>query len=177
VTSPYKWYGPHSGVIWIEPSLLAELPVFKVRPSANSVPERFEAGMPNFEAIAGVEAAARFLLEEGMDQLAAAEAALFDPLVDGLRAIPGVRVWGETDPARRTPTAAFTVEGLAPAEVTKALAAEHIAAWDGHNYAIEVVRQLGLDTTGGVVRVGVSRYTSPAEAERLLDAVGRIATR
>ena len=49
--------------------------------------------------------------------------------------------------------------------------------WDGHNYAVEVVRQLGLDSTGGVVRAGVSRYTSPTEAERLLDAVGRMATR
>jgi cysteine desulfurase family protein (TIGR01976 family) len=174
-TSPYKWYGPHSGVIWIEPSLLAALPVFKVRPSSNVGPARFENGMPNFEAIAGVEAAARWLLEEDMDALAAAEAALFDPLLDGLRAIPGVRVWGEPDPARRTPTAAFTVDGRSPAEVSKALAAEHVAVWDGHNYAVEIVRQLGLDATGGVVRAGVSRYTSPADAERLLDAVGRIA--
>ena len=133
--------------------------------------------MPNFEALAGVEAAARFLVEEDMEALAAGEAALFDPLVDGLRAIPGVRVWGETDPAKRTPTAAFTVEGRSPAEVARALAAEHIAVWDGHNYAVEVVRQLGMDTTGGVVRAGVSRYTSPADAERLLDAVGRLAVR
>lgn len=175
VTSPYKWYGPHSGVIWIAPALLAELPVFKVRPSSDAVPERFETGMPNFEAIAGIEAAARFLLEEGMDALAAAEAELFDALVEGLRSIPGVRVWGETDPARRTPTAAFTVEGRSPAEVAAALAAEHIAVWDGHNYAVEVVRQLALDTTGGVVRAGASRYTSPTDAERLLDAVGRLA--
>ena len=176
-TSPYKWYGPHSGVMWIEPSLLAGLPVFKVRPAGNDGPSRFETGMPNYEALAGIEAAARFLLEEGMDQLAAAEAELFDPLVDGLAAIPGVRVWGEADPARRTPTAAFTVEGRFPAEVAKALAAERIAVWDGHNYAVEAVRQLALDGTGGVVRAGVSRYTSPADAERLLDAVGRLAVR
>lgn len=176
-TSPYKWYGPHSGVIWIEPSLLAELPVFKVRPSANEGPSRFETGMPNFEAIAGAEAAARFLLEEGIDNLTTYEVALFDPLVDGLRAIPGVRVWGEPDPGRRTPTAAFTVDGMSPAEVAKALAAEHIAVWDGHNYAVEVVRQLGLDTTGGVVRAGLSRYSNATEAERLLDAVGRLARR
>ena len=177
VTSPYKWYGPHSGVMWIEPSLLAELPVFKVRPAGNDGPSRFETGMPNFEALAGVEAAARFLLEEGMETLAAAERELFDPLVDGLRAIPGVRVFGEPDPRRRTPTAAFTVEGLTPAEVAKALAAVHIAVWDGHNYAVEAVRQLALDTTGGVVRAGLSRYTSADEAERLLDAVGRLAMR
>ncbi len=96
VTSPYKWYGPHSGVAWIEPGLLAELPVFKVRPSTDIGPSRFETGMPNFEAIAGVEAAARFLVEEGMDRLAAAEADLFDPMLEALRPIPGVRVYGET---------------------------------------------------------------------------------
>jgi cysteine desulfurase family protein (TIGR01976 family) len=175
VTSPYKWYGPHSGVIWIEPSLLAELPVFKVRPSADLGPSRFENGMPNFEAIAGVEAAARFLVEEDMDQLAAAEAALFDPMLDELRAIPGVQVYGEADPGRRTPTVAFTVAGHSPAAVAKALADEHLAVWDGHNYAVEVVRQLGLADTGGVVRAGLSRYTDDVEVRRLLDAVAHIA--
>ncbi len=56
VTSPYKWYAPHSGMLWMQPELLAALPVFKVRPSNDSGPSRFETGMPNFEGIAGVEA-------------------------------------------------------------------------------------------------------------------------
>ncbi|MEO6157274.1 MAG: aminotransferase class V-fold PLP-dependent enzyme, partial [Ilumatobacteraceae bacterium] len=132
-TSPYKWYGPHSGVIWIEPQLLDDLPLFKVRPAHDEGPERFETGMANFEAIAGIEAAARFLIEHGMTALATAERTLFAPLLSGLQAIDGVKVWGEQSLDRRTPTAAFTIEGISPADVTKVLAGEHIAVWDGHN--------------------------------------------
>lgn len=176
-TSPYKWYGPHSGVIWIEPTLLVELPVFKVRPAHDDGPERFETGMPNFEAIAGVEAAARFLIEEDMGHLAAAETTIFEPLLTGLQAITGVTVYGEPGLARRTPTAAFTIDGIAPSDVSRALATEHIAVWDGHNYAVEVVARLGLADRGGVVRAGVSRYTSAEDVARLLDVVQRLAGR
>jgi cysteine desulfurase family protein (TIGR01976 family) len=176
VSSPYKWYAPHSGALWVQPDLLDELPVFKVRPAHDHGPSRFETGMPNFEAIAGIDAAARFLLEEGMDQLAAAEVELFAPLLSGLRSIEGVRVYGIDGLEGRTPTAAFTVRGHAPAEVTKALASAKIAVWDGHNYAVEVVDQLGLAATGGVVRAGISRYLEPDDVQRLLAAVERLAT-
>ena len=80
-TSPYKWYGPHAGVLAIEPALLDSLPVAKVRPAADTGPRRFETGTPNFEGIAAVEAAARFLLEEGMDRIAAEEETVFAPLL------------------------------------------------------------------------------------------------
>ena len=177
VTSPYKWYAPHAGMLWMEPALLNSLPVFKVRPSYDEGPRRFETGMPNYEAIAGVDAAARFLLEEGMDRIQAAENELFAPLLDGLGAIKGVTVWGVKGLAGRTPTAAFTVAGRAPAEVSQALAAEKIAVWDGHNYAVEVVGQLGLADSGGVVRAGISRYIEPEDVQRLLRVVERVATR
>lgn len=173
VTSPYKWYAPHAGMLWMEPELLNALPVFKVRPSYDHGPRRFETGMPNYEAIAGVEAAARFLLEEGMDHIQAAENELFAPLLDGLNDIKGVTVWGVRGLAGRTPTAAFTVAGRSPSEVSQALAAEKIAVWDGHNYAVEVVDQLGLAETGGVVRAGISRYIEPADVQRLLRVVER----
>ncbi|MEY4338619.1 MAG: hypothetical protein RLZ14_469 [Actinomycetota bacterium] len=175
VSSPYKWYAPHSGCLWVQPDLLQELPVFKVRPSHNEGPSRFETGMPNFEAIAGIEATARFLLEEGMDRIEAAETALFEPMLRGLQAIPGVTVYGVDGLQGRTPTAAFTVAGHTPAAVAKALADERIAVWDGHNYAIEVVGQLGLAESGGVVRAGVSRYIEPDDVERLLAVVRRLA--
>ena len=175
VTSPYKWYAPHAGMLWMEPELLDSLPVFKVRPSYNEGPRRFETGMPNYEAIAGVEAAARFLLEEGMDRIQSAENELFSPLLEGLNAIKGVKVWGVKGLEGRTPTAAFTVAGHVPAEVSQALAAERIAVWDGHNYAVEVVGQLGLAETGGVVRAGISRYIEPDDVQRLLRVVERLA--
>ncbi len=175
VNSPYKWYAPHSGMLWCRPELLQSLPVFKVRPSHDEGPSRFETGMPNFEAIAGIEATARFLMEEGMDRVEAAERELFEPLLRGLQSIGGVKLYGVQGMEGRTPTAAFTVAGHTPAEVSQALAAERIAVWDGHNYAIEVVGQLGLSESGGLVRAGISRYLEPDDVNHLLAVVERLA--
>jgi cysteine desulfurase family protein (TIGR01976 family) len=176
VTSPYKWYGPHSGVLWMRPELLDALPVYKVRPAPDHGPGRIETGMPNFEAIAGIEAAARFLIEEGMDRVAAAESEVFSLLLSGLKSIGGVKVWGSQTLFSRVPTAAFTIEGVHPADASKALGARGIAVWDGHNYAVEVVDQLGLVDSGGVIRAGVSRYTEPGDVDRLLNAVSDLST-
>ncbi len=176
VSSPYKWYGPHSGALWVDPDLLAELPVFKVKPATNQGPSRFETGMPNYEAIAGIEAAARFLVEENMDRVAADEMEVFAPLLSGLQSIGGVTVYGPSGLEGRTPTAAFRVDGVAPADVARALAGERIAVWDGHNYAVEVVDSLGLAEQGGVVRAGLARYIEPDDVQRLLTVVDRIAT-
>ena len=175
VTSPYKWYGPHSGVLWMRPELLEGLPIFKVRPATNHGPGRIETGMPNFEAIAGIDAAARFLLEEGMDHVAASEAEVFSRLLDGLHSIGGVKVWGSPTLDGRVPTAAFTIDGVHPAEASKALGAKGIAVWDGHNYAVEVVDQLGLADSGGVIRAGVVRYIEPDDVDRLLAVVTDLA--
>ena len=175
VTSPYKWYGPHAGVMCVQPELLDSLPAFKVRPAADSGPGRFETGMPNYEALAGIEAAARFLLEEGLDKVAAAEAAVFGPLLAGLLSIDGVTVYGPQSMVGRTPTAAFTVRGVAPADVAKALAAERVAVWDGHNYAVEVIDSLGLGGSGGVVRAGLARYIDHDDVQRLLRVIERLA--
>jgi cysteine desulfurase family protein (TIGR01976 family) len=175
VTSPYKWYGPHSGLLWMRPELLESLPVFKVRPAADHGPGKLETGMPNFEGIAGIEAAARFLIEEDMDQLAAAESEVFTLLLEGLQSINGVKVWGSQTLDGRVPTAAFTIEGIHPAEASKALGAAKVAVWDGHNYAVEVVDQLGLADSGGVIRAGVSRYVEAADVDRLLTVVQDLA--
>ena len=111
VTSPYKWYGPHAGVLCADPALLAELPVAKVRPAPDRGPQRWESGTPSFESLAAVDAAARFLLDEDLGRLAARESAVFGPLLDGLSSIRGVRVWGPPSMEDRAPTIAFTVEG------------------------------------------------------------------
>jgi selenocysteine lyase/cysteine desulfurase len=159
----------------MRPDLLDSLPVFKVRPATDYGPGRLETGMPNFEGIAGIEAAARFLIEEGMDHVAAAEADVFSHILSGLQSINGVRVWGSQTLENRVPTAAFTIKGVHPAEASKALAAKRIAVWDGHNYAVEVVDQLGLADSGGVIRAGVSRYVEKPDADRLLAAVSELA--
>ncbi|NCZ93200.1 MAG: cysteine desulfurase-like protein [Actinobacteria bacterium] len=174
-TSPYKWYGPHSGVLCIQPDLLNSLPVAKVRPAENIGPRRFETGTPNFEGIAAVEAAARFLIEEDMHKVMAAENDVFAPLLDGLLSIDGVRVWGRQSMEGRVPTVAFTLRGHHPDAVAEELARNKIAVWSGHSYAVEAVRHMGLSDSGGVVRAGVTRYVSHDDVTRLLDVVRSLA--
>ena len=175
VTSPYKWYGPHAGVLCADPVLLDDLPVAKVRPAPDRGPRRWETGTPNFEALAAVDAAAMFLMDVGLDTLGVAEAAVFAPLLDGLQSIAGVRVYGPPTLEGRTPTVAFTVEGRRPAAVAEALGTERIATWAGHSYALEAVDQLGLAESGGVVRAGVVAYVNAEDVQRLLHEVARLA--
>jgi selenocysteine lyase/cysteine desulfurase len=174
-TSPYKWYGPHAGVMCIEPDLLNSLPVAKVRPAEDVGPRRFETGTPNLENIAATEAAARFLLEEGMENIAAREREVFAPLLEGLLAMPHVQVWGPPTLEDRTPTVAFTVKGKSPEQVAAVLAANKVAVWDGSSYAVEVVSRLGLAESGGVVRAGVVRYVTHDDVARLLHVVRSLA--
>jgi cysteine desulfurase family protein (TIGR01976 family) len=175
VCSPYKWYGPHAGVMCADPTLLDEMANARVRPASSTGPRKWESGTPNFESIAAVDAAAEFLLATGMDRLAATESAVFAPLLDGLLAIRGVRVHGIATTEGRTPTVAFTVDGTTPDRVAAALAGDRIATWAGHSYAVEVVGQLGLAESGGAVRAGVSIYVDGDDVQRLLNAVARLA--
>lgn len=173
-TSPYKWYGPHAGVLCIEPDLLNALPVAKVRPADDFGPRRFETGTPNLENIAATEAAARHLLEENMASVAKYERDVFAPLLHGLLGMPHVKVWGPPTLDARTPTVAFTVDGLSPDRVAEALAAKKIAVWAGSSYAVELVAHLGLAESGGVVRAGVVRYVTSDDVQRLLIAVASL---
>jgi selenocysteine lyase/cysteine desulfurase len=162
-------------VLVARPEVLDELPVAKVRPAADHGPRRWETGTPSFEAIAAIGAAAEFLLDATMERLAESEAAVFAPLLDGLAAIDGVRVWGPTGGSPRTPTVAFTVAGKHPDEVAAALARDQIATWGGHSYALEAVDQLGLTDKGGIVRAGVVAYIDDSDVARLLAAVEKLA--
>lgn len=175
VTSPYKWYGPHCGVLWCRPELMDDLDIWRVRPAGDHGPRKFETGMPNFEGIAGTAAAASFLLEEGVESVAEYESRLFHQLWEGLGQISGVRRIGPAAPTMRAPTAAFTIEGVHPSTASTRLASEHIAVWDGHAYAVEVVEHLGLADSGGVIRAGVVRYIEADDVERLLLGVARLA--
>ena len=176
-TSPYKWYGPHAGVMYVEPSLLDSLPIAKVRPASNKGPRRFESGTPNFEGIAAVQAAARFLIEEDMQKLNAIESDLFKPLLEGLLETKGVNVWGPKDLASRAPTVSFTIDGMTPDKVAQELANKKIAVWSGDSYAMEVVAQLGLTQSGGVVRAGIARYVDAQDVNHLLSAVRGLVSR
>ena len=172
VTSPYKWYGPHSGVMWIAPDLRETLIPYKVRPASNAAPERFETGTLSFEAVAGIRAAAKFLLEAGITAIAGVERARFEPLLHGLLRLPHVTVHGPDDLAHRTPTVSWNVRGHEPDAVAMHLAHRRVAVWSGNYYAVETMAALGLPT--GAVRAGVSCYTSELDVTRLLDAVGEL---
>jgi len=173
-TSSYKWYGPHAGIMWVEPGLLDDLDAYNVRPAPDRGPGRLQYGTPSWEGLAGIDAAAGFLLDVGLDRIAASEAVRFDRLLGGLHDLAGVRVVGPQDAADRAPTLMFEVAGVAPLTVADALAERRVAVWDGHNYAVEAMGPLGLDAEAGAVRAGVSVYTTDEDVDRLLAAVADV---
>ncbi len=193
VCSPYKFFGPHQGVLWGQADVLRELEPYKVRPAPDSIPECFETGTQSHEGFAGVAAAVDYFewigrsMAEGTSRRAALRTAmdlLFDyekdlaaRLIGGLQDIPGVTVHGITSPDaldRRVPTVSFTHAGSASADIAAALAGENIFVWSGHNYALEVARSLDVLDSGGVVRVGPVHYNSAAEVDELLGCLRRI---
>jgi selenocysteine lyase/cysteine desulfurase len=170
-TSSYKWYGPHAGITWIRPELLDELPAYKVRPAPDTGAERFQLGTPAYENLAAIDAAARFLIETGIDTIRTHERAVFARLLDGLLADDRVTVYGPHDLEQRAPTLAFNVAGMSAGAVAHALATERIAVWDGNYYALEAMERLGID---GAVRAGIAAYVTNDDVDRLVDAVGRL---
>jgi len=190
--SAYKLGGPHLGVLVADPALLATLHPAKLVPSSDDVPDRFETGTPPFELLAGLTAmvdhlAALTSLGPGADAPGASrrerllasmaaveryEAGLFDRLLSGLGALPGLTLYGAAP--RRTPTAAFRVAGCTPRQVTEHLGAAGICAWDGDYYAYELMTRLGLRETGGAVRVGLVHYSTAGEVDRLLESLAAL---
>jgi cysteine desulfurase family protein (TIGR01976 family) len=170
--SAYKWFGPHIGILWGRPEVLEELRPDKVRPSSDAVPDRFELGTLPFESLAGVRAAADYVLSADWDAVRAHEDALLAAALDGLRGMPHVTVYGAA--RDRAPTLMFNVHGRSADEVCAALAEREIAVWQGNYYAWELERHLGLEPHGAV-RAGFVHYNDEADAERLLAAVSDLA--
>ncbi|MFD5456675.1 cysteine desulfurase-like protein [Streptomyces olivaceus] len=185
VCSPYKFLGPHLGVLAARPEFLESLRPDKLLPSSDAVPERFELGTLPYELLAGTRAAVDFLagldpeargsrrdrLVASFAALEAHEDALRGRIEQGLAALDGITVYSRA--ARRTPTLLFTVAGLRPAEVYRHLADHGIDAPAGTFYALEASRHLGLGDEGGV-RVGLAPYTDTDDVDRLLAALGTL---
>ncbi len=174
-TSPYKWYGPHCGALIVRNNMLRTVEPYRVRPADYDGPPRWETGTPQIELLAGVTAAAEFMLETSIADEAVAETALLAQLQEGLLSIPGVTVHGPAVTPDRAPTVAFTIDGRNSGDVARALAERRIAVWGGDNYAYELVNALGLRGRGGVVRAGVVRYTTADDVAALLAAVVEVA--
>jgi selenocysteine lyase/cysteine desulfurase len=172
VCSSYKWFGPHAGVLCARPELLEELVPDKLRPAPDEVPDRWETGTQSFEAIAGVEAAARYMLDLDWRAVEAHEKALLGVMLAGLSAIDGVRLHGA--PPDRAPTVMFSIDGKPADAVARDLAAADVAVWHGNYYAWELHRFLELGPDGAV-RAGVVHYNDAEDVDRLLAAVARSA--
>ena len=169
--SAYKWFGPHTAMLCARPEILAEYFPDKLEPSPDEPPDRWELGTLPFESLAGVRAAAEYLLELDFDAVHAHEQRLLDTALDGLKQIEGVTVYGAA--RDRAPTLMFNVKGRSSAEVAQALAGREIAVWDGNYYAYELERHLDL-APHGAVRAGFLHYNEAADAERLLAAVAEL---
>ncbi|MCF6742975.1 cysteine desulfurase-like protein [Blastococcus sp. KM273128] len=175
--SPYKFLGPHCGVMAADPALLGTLHPVKLLPSSDAVPERYELGTLPYELLAGTTAAVDFLAALGdggsrrerlvtaMTALEAHEDALRERLEAGLAGLPGVRLWSRA--AHRTPTLLLTFEGRDAADAHRFLAERGVNAPAGSFYAIEASRWLGLGDTGGL-RVGLAPYSDADDVDRLL---------
>jgi len=180
--SAYKFYGPHVGILYGRRALLGSLDFPKLIPAPDSAPERAETGTQNHEAIAGAAAAVDFLaslapgatrrerLRAAFEQLHERGDALVRQLWTGLAEIEGVRLYGPPPGTPRTPTVAFTVNGMPSIDVAKKLAERGLFLSHGDFYAMTVVERLG-HAAHGIVRAGCAYYTTSQEVERLLDGV------
>ncbi|HEY9152968.1 MAG TPA: cysteine desulfurase-like protein [Anaerolineales bacterium] len=196
ISSSYKFFGPHCGILYGKHDLLEKLLAYKVRPATNHLPGKFETGTQNHEGIAGVLGAVEYFewigkefgddkslvdysgrrleLKKAMNAIHAHELEVSRALLFGLQAVPGLTIFGLTDPNRldeRVATYSFRLKNMPPRKVAEELAEQNIYVWDGNYYAINVTERLGLEDKGGMVRVGAAHYNTLNEVERLKTAL------
>jgi cysteine desulfurase family protein (TIGR01976 family) len=188
VCSPYKFFGPHMGTLYGKREHLQRFKPYKVRPATDVAPETWETGTQVQELIAGITAAVDYVAELGRhcdasannrrEALRAAyrttvpyERALLTKLLEGLQAIPGLKMYGITDPkqfAERCSTLSLRIGEHHPTKIAKFLGDRGIFTWDGNFYAMNLSERLGVEQKGGVLRIGLVHYNTAEEVERLL---------
>ena len=192
--SPYKFFGPHTGALYGKREHLTRLRPYKVRPASDQIPGRWETGTQNHEGLAGVTAAIDYLADLGRRAAAVStrraaliaayetirpyERALATRLIAGLLEIPGLAFYGVRAPLgfdRRVPTVAIRISGKTPRELAEFLAARGIFTWDGNYYALNLTERLGVESSGGMLRIGLVHYNTAEEVERLLAALNNLA--
>jgi cysteine desulfurase family protein (TIGR01976 family) len=170
ICSPYKFFGPHLGIANVRREVAERWRPYKVRPQSDEpLGHRFETGTQPFELLAGMVAAIEYVESIGWEAIQTHERALGQRFLDGLP--EGVTIYGPRTMEGRVPTFAFTVDGVAPDAVAVTLAEQGIAVWAGNYYALEVIRALGFEESGGTVRAGFVHYNTQDEVDRLLDAL------
>ncbi|MFN8491833.1 MAG: cysteine desulfurase-like protein [Caldilineaceae bacterium] len=193
--SAYKFFGPHVGLLYGKREHLARLRAYRVRPAGEELPGKWETGTKNHEGMAGVAAAVDYLAGVGVtdggaavqatrrEKLCAAwpvitayEQMLVERLIGGLQAIKGIHIYGITNPTewhRRMATVSIRKEGTTPEQLAEALAAENIFAWNGNFYALSLTQRLGVEESGGLVRLGLVHYNTVEEIDHCLRVLDR----
>jgi cysteine desulfurase family protein (TIGR01976 family) len=193
--SAYKFFGPHQGIVWGKLEHLERLRPYKVRPASDDAPDRWETGTQAHELQAGTLATLDYLatlghphaeayrsafpglsgrrldLHAAMSEIQVYEQTLAARLLTGLKAIPGVTLYGltdEADLAHRVPTVALTIAGHTPRALAEGLAARGVFAWDGNYYALTLMERLGLEPHGGALRIGLAHYNTAEEVDRIV---------
>jgi cysteine desulfurase family protein (TIGR01976 family) len=192
--SAYKFFGPHIGCLYVRRDANDHVDPLKLRAQEDRAPYRFETGTLNHEGLAGAGEAVEFIADlgrhhaddpasvagrrdavvAGMHAIEAYEQPLAARLIEGLGALPGVRVYGPPAGHPRTSTVSFTVAGAKSPDVARALGAKGLFVWDGDFYAVRLVEKLGLVDQGGLVRVGLAPYNTAGEVERVIAAVAEL---
>ena len=196
VCSPYKIFGPHLGILFGRRELLESWRPYKVRPASEDLPYRWETGTQNHEGFAGFVAAVDYLADVGrmygnpsgtrrrdavgaaFEAIGAHETTLSRRFLDGVGVIDDLRLYGIAEPdrmAERTPTFAVRLGDQHPLETAKLLGERGIFVWDGHYYALELMERLGLQESGGAVRVGFCHYNTAEEVDRVLAELASLA--
>ena len=193
--STYKFFGPHMGVLYGKREHLKKLHPYKIRPNTDALPNCWEWGTLNHECIAGIKACIDYWEELGRRAkpavstrrsaiLAAYEAIheheqrMTRKMIEGLLAIPGLKLYGITNPQqfdRRCATFVVRIEGRTPLELATKLGQRGFFTWDGNYYAMNLTEQLGVEQLGGFLRIGLVHYNTMEEVERLLIALREIA--
>jgi cysteine desulfurase family protein (TIGR01976 family) len=194
VCSAYKFFGPHMGVLFGKRQHLKRLQPYKVRPNTNAIPNCWEWGTLNHECIASIAACVEYLAEVGRrarpdvtNRRAAVEAAyeaihehergLLERMIAGLKKIPGLKIYGITDPARfdeRCATLAVRIGNHTPLELATKLGERGFFSWDGNYYALNLTERLDVEKSGGFLRIGLVHYNTADEVDRLLSALREI---
>ena len=195
ICSAYKFFGPHVGILYGKRQHLSRLRPYKVKPAPTEIPDCWETGTLNFEGLAGLVATIEYLADLGYRILPTAEnrrtaivtamtaihkyeQELCQHLIMGLLEIPGLTFYGIRDPQRfawRTPTVGIRLREQTPHAVAKALGDRGIFTWHGHFYALGVTERLGIESSGGLLRIGLVHYNTLDEINRLLTALAQIA--
>lgn len=194
VCSPYKFFGPHIGVLYVEPSAGERIRPLKLATQEEEPPCRYETGTLCHEGIAGAAEAVEFIADlgrhhaedgerlarrtavvYGMELMEAYERPLAARLVEGLAEVRGVRIYGPPDDHPRTSTVSFTLDGLPAPRLARTLGEQGLFVWDGDFYAARFVELAGIADRGGLLRVGLCPYNTAGEVERVITAVARAA--